>query len=451
MSRDDALWLLSVGACEVEAARAVAPHGAAPVVRVPIAADDLRAALLGLVERLRAGSPAPGAAVDARLRVAVSARWMTLATVLWSDALADAQRRDTYLRRQLEAGGARVDADARLVLDRRGRHGEPCAVAAYPAALLDAIAEAARALGARIECIAPFASAAAAAIPRGRRRARMAVAVVDGDALQMVVLAGGQAQFGPMLDDPDLADGTLAAVQRLWRRRRLVDPRLADLSPLHLVDLRADGAACDAATTTAGEIVDLLAPQDRRAEAGASIAAVRRLRSGVPLDALAAEGAPPWRWLAAAAAWIAAGVVAVHAARSTLAPAAPLPVAAAPQRSAEPPAPSRAELERIRATNAAVRALNFPITEALRDLLPARGSEVLLTALDIELPRSFAESAAAGVRIQAVAPDAGAMAQYLEALDRRQPAASALLLQHRLDDGAASQRLHFTVDWTWRE
>lgn len=456
------IWLIIVGSQQVEGAAWSGRERDPPTGHRIVPIDDgpnqtaeaaVRAALIELAKRLRAETK-PNAKRPWRIRAAVSARWATLTTIVWSDSLADPALREHHLRSQLVAAGAELGADDRVVFDAGGRFGQPCSVVAYPAMLVHALRDAATALNGRLECLLPIAQGAVGAALEQAKGPLTDLAIVETDELQFVRFDGDRVRFGPTIDEPDLADGTLHAVMRLWQRQRLRCGDTEESTRLHVVDLRAHQlASVDRSATQILRVA--FADHDAPDSTHAALACAMRLRPGMALDG-SAQSAPrvSRRLLLSCMALLAAIGLTAEATRQHLAPAAPRSDAAGAQASAlRAMTPTRAQLDRARSVNAAIRELNFPVTQVLDALLPARGSGVALVALDIQPDRTSSEpagAAAASIRISAVAPDASAMALYIDRLNRRQTLATAQLLQHQLDAADPLQRLRFVVEWTWR-
>jgi hypothetical protein len=368
-------------------------------------ADALDAAIA--LQPRRPGAP---------MHVVVSEHWLACAVLPWSGALGGAGA-ESFARARLGAAGFDVAADALVRLDD-APFGAPRLAVAYPRALVAALEEAARALGASLAGILPLGAAAW----RVHRLHGEALAVLDAAAL--TVLHGNARWIGHL--SIRAAQPTWAAVRTQWRRLRLRDVQLAARERLCVLDLAGELPANDEP-----ELRRLAAPQAGLAGVARAAGALRS-----PLDALDARPRAKARhWLAAACAAAAAGVLVLQAwqvhdelqARSA-SPARP----AAPAHESVPW--TREDLARVQSVNAAVRELNLPIAGLLAALQPPRDVRVAVLAVDVL--GSAQQDGASMVRIAAEAPSGIDMAR---------------LTRHEVDESAADKPYRFTLEATWRE
>lgn len=416
----------------------------------PLRADGGVPTLEDVETALQALPPAPGAA---RMRVLVADTWLAAATLPWSAGMRRTEVALTLARAQLLQAGCPVGAGDTIRLDD-APYGVPRLAVAYPAALVDAVSQAAGRLGVRVDSILPVTMAGWALARRAHKGRLAALALHDSGWTALAHdAAGGRGGLQELLVRAASAQEgqDTHPVQALWRPLCLREPYLAALAEVPLLDL-----SCDDPARQAGKPFAPLAPFTRVAEGGARnplllAAGVLRLRSA--LDAcsgLPQSSAPQWAVLAmtallAGAAWWQAAETGRRAAAAEAARVVTYVV--------KPPRPasdwSRADLARIAAVNAAIRELNLPVAAILRALEPP--ADLQVAVLGVETLAHASGGRESRVKIVAEARGPAEMARYLAFVSRSKPLNRAYLLQHEVGEASAGKPYRFTLEASWND
>lgn len=442
-----ATLLVVVGACRVDCAvvRGQGQWQPDSLAGADIAlADGAALPLAALAGALHA---LPALPAGTAMRVLVSDRWLGAVTMPWNPAAQDRDALMLAARGKLAAAGFDTGSGDTIKV-AEARFGAPRLTIDYPAALVNALAQGAARLDARLVSVLPL-SVAGWALAR-RHGALAALALVEDGLLALV-------RGGSCPDELTVRAGVAgsgaghAGLLAFWQRLSLRDPQLGRLAHVGLLDVRAGQGAPAPLPFVALAVPP--APGALSVPPGLRLAALlQHLRD--PLDAVA--GAPPVSMsrlaLVAGAALLAAGAAAqavrtsqeVHAWEEAAARAVPR------TRQAPRVLPwSAQELARVQAVNVAVRELNLPFGAILRTLAPP--PELRVAVLSVNTAPSRSSTQASSVKIVAEARTGAEMARYVAFLAERKPFTGAYLVEHEIDETAPERPYRFTLEAAWSD
>jgi hypothetical protein len=400
---------LVVGARRIDVGRVIAGRW----LPMSLASVDIVDGLASSLDSLVLPDSKPGGGAD--LHVVVSDRWLNVAEVPWSAALADGARADAVARQRLVEAGFGADAAATVRLDDAGFE-QPRLAVAYPAELLGALSALAQRSGLRLRSVLPLSVAGwhAHARPKGE-----AMLTVDDGAV--IVATGTRHRVGQVVVRTDTGSW-----QTQWARAQLRNPRLKSAQQPAVLDLSVrDGVPLPPALGLARAARKLRSPVDAVAQAPHSTvgwlaaACVALVALTLSLQAWQAQG----QRLAAGADWK----------RLQQQPAAA--VQAAPW--------TRQELAHVQSANAAIRELNLPIAALLAALQPPRDLRIAVLAVEA--------SGSATVRIKAETRTAAEMAKYAAFVASRNPFTEAYVTHHEVDTASPEKPYRFALEASWRE
>lgn len=379
----------------------------------------------------------------ASMQVVVSDAWLAGVSMPWSAALADGARAGQAARVHLAQAGFSLGTRD-VIRSGDGAFGAPRLVLGYPAALLEALTQAAAQVQARLDSVLAL-SAAAWPLEPGRAPV---LAVTDGGA---IVLASGRAGCASELTVRRLAAGQPVEQQlaTLWQRQCLRDPQLASRQQVRWLDLAAGAAA----PAPKAPFIALAMPGPAAAGGSAALRLAATVRPGCnSLDAVP-RAASPRAVAPMLVAALLAGAALLHAWQSARA-AGEMAARLQPAPASVAPAPSqvdwsRAEKARVPAVNIAIRELNLPIAAILRALEPPRGMRVAV--LGVTTAPATAAGQASRVKIVAEARTGAEMARYVAFLAERKPFTGAYLSEHEIDESVPERPYRFTLEASWKD
>jgi len=379
-----------------------------------------------------------------RVRVLVAERWLSLASVPWSPVLSQRAAVASYVSAHLSATGIALNAGDRLRLNDAPWR-QPVLVAAYPSALLELLKGFAIQLGGKLESVLPAGVSAVTGVCR-RLPSPAVVAVLEGGEVSFWRRQGGQ-----MLLVAPMA-GTVNATADLiqaWQRAQLRDPRLAGMSPLHLVDI--DGSLEKDATKHAEiKVLDFAGGLLANTPPALRLFMVKRAIS--PLDAVQRRpsNGPLQIGMAVVLSAMAVALLfqwgrlssTLESEREQLASRAPA-VKQATQTL------SKGEIERVRAVNIAIRQLNLPVGPLMQAMQPPR--DIAVALLGVAFTPGGEKGSDSLVKLTAETRSSIDMARYVAFLAERRPFVGAYLVSHEVVETDALKPYRFTVEAKWRE
>lgn len=380
----------------------------------------------------------------ARLRVLVSDRWLSSACVPWDSSQYSLGHAGSSALAYLRSAG-HESAGNEIVRLADAPWRAPRLAIAYPATLVEELRRWADSAEARLESVLSL-GAALAAVELGSLPNRRAVSSV----VEPVSVAAPLATFVKWSSDSarpeevivrplvttqqSLADALAAVTRRLsWNGPQDNDEEQPPA--LQVTDLSSE--------TPAGQLPSMM---------GWWIGHSRHLQKSraYPLDAM--PSLRGWSAMQVLALIVLTGACVLASAKVSGEYAAVLRLqsdvrTAAPVISAVP-APTREQLRKSAAVNAAITDLNVPVPYLMRALQPPKDIRVSLLGLEFA---SGTEGGRPLMKVSAESPSSRDMTQYVAFLADRKPFSSAYLTRHEVPEQGAASSFRFVVEVEWKE
>lgn len=451
----DPFWLVVIGASRVDAGlwrRRGWQDGS--VCRAAISEPGDLAALGQALESLAGHCKALGEASAktarggrCRVRILLADAWIDGTTLPWNPRALSGGALAAHARNTLIAAGVEM-ADDDVVRIGDAPYRQPRWAIAYPAPLLQALGEFAGALDAVLESVAPLGIAAVHAL--GKLPSGCALlALADENELSLWHCPNGAPRLlaaSPSGERPE------NALDLLWRRARLRDPRLEHIDKVAILDLAGKGV--ERAWETPRHVpVDL--PGMAAAEATGPLLqiAAQCCDRVFELDARQRYPRLNIRMIAAASLWLGiAATVLFQAVRTTGAEAdAKHKLEARTAAAAPKPAPtwSKGDVQRIQAVNVAIRELNLPVSALLQAVQPPKDIRVALLGVEFAPGRGNDDTPL--LKLTAESRTGEEMARYAGFLAGRRPLVDAYLVSHEVAETDPLKPYRFSVEAKWRE
>jgi hypothetical protein len=383
------------------------------------------------------------------MHVAVAERWLPCDTVPWSSALETADTQAAILAHMQQAGLNIQPEDT--VRYEQAPWGCARWAVAYPAALLQALAQCAQGLNGHLASVVPMASLALQQLERQMPGARL-VAYTDAQGLNLVEVEQGrvlsvlQRPIPVSLSNDQPA--TTASVIKVWRSIQLRSPQWESIAELPLLSEAANlGMSSEKG-------LNLIAWP--AVELGSTAPQVRALREFTahshPLNAVPARRRTTTLQailIAAAVALLALLAWKVTMNAQTIWQMEKL--ASTPSENTTPNVPStlnKAQQDQVAADNAAIRQLNLPVAQLLSALQPPKDIRVAL--LGIDLSDGAGGSSAAKFKLNAETLSGEEMTRYVGFLTTRKPFVNAYLVRHEVMQNMPELPWRFTLELTWQ-
>jgi hypothetical protein len=409
--------------------------------------DSLQLLQHHVAAHLESGVLAQG---DVEVRVGVSTRWLPNETLLWSDVQGAVGLR-ALAADYLQQSGFSIELQD-VVRWEDSPWGSPRWVIAYPAALVHALEQVARAVRGRLVSVLPTASLVAQLF--SQQCARVGdVGYVESGLFHLVEVSDGcvQSTVQRALDDSVLKTGGLRlaeGVSRLWHGIQLRTPHLYEVTELAVL-FEGDALEFDGATD-----LKLLAwPQAAQPQIAPMLRALRTVRhAGNALDAIKARASFSVKSIFLLG--VATVVVLVLVLLSLLNLQVIHKLESARQVSrakvvqSAPTAASKVQQDQVLAINAAIRQLNMPVAELLKTLNPPK--DIRVSLLGIDLSDSVSDTGLPKLKLNAEALSGEDMTRYVGFLDGRRPFVQATLVRHEVMSAVSASPWRFTMELTWQ-
>ena len=410
-----------------------------------------RDALLSLSSRLSlqqaAGVWPSSAGID--VYVAVSEQWLRCETVPWSRALYAGDTNAAVVAHMQNAGlGVQVQDTVRC---EEAPWARARWAVAYPAVLMQALAQCTQVLKGRLISVMPIASLASQQLVRQQVGARL-VAYTESHSFHLVEVERGRVlsvlQRPIPAALPNNAQTVWVGVLSLWHSIQLRSPHWSSVTELPLLT--------DASDSTVGNIQGLKRIDWPATEKNNTPPLLRALRAFAapahPLNAVAVQRRMGlWQAMLLAVAIVALALMGwkiamdAQAVRqtATMQPTGSTTAAPSLLRSL-----NKSQQEQVLAANIAIRQLNLPAAQLLRALAPPKDIRVAL--LGIDLSDSANESTTAKLKLNAETRSGEEMTRYIAFLADRKPFVQAYLVRHEVMQNMPERPWRFTLELTWQ-
>ncbi len=409
-----------------------------------------------------------------QIRVLISEAWLPTISVPWNPACMTDATAQAYAQVHLRAAGFEFSGADEIRLDD-APYGQPRVVVAYPAVLLEALANLAMQMKARLVSVLPLGLISGMSTQQqslaasGARQKDFALALIEKEQVTFVRFADGQLlhlisrSLRHSTGEESYLQSATAAVWAQWQRIQLRDARAAAIQHLHVLQL-------EQFVTAVGEdndgVIEVSLPPDPILEA------ITPTPRALQLARLAAESRHPLaarthvqrpqmplshRMLAGAVLMVAA--VSLFAMWRTdhetkMLQQRARAVAGLTQPDKRPGTLSGEQKNRIVAVNAAIRQLNMPVAALLHALQPP--GDIRVALLGVDLAGQGQTGTATGkpistLRITAEARTGEEMASYVAFLSDRRPFVAAYLVRHEVMETEAEKPYRFTAEAVWQE
>ncbi len=383
------------------------------------------------------------------IHVAVAERWLPYDTVPWSSALETGDTQAAVLAHMQQASLNMQPEDT--VRYEQAPWGCARWAVAYPAVLLQALAQCAQGLNGHLASVVPMASLALQQLERQLPGARL-VAYTDPQGLSLVEVEQGRVLS--VLQRPISASllsdqpATTASLLKVWRSIQVRSPQWESLAELPLLS----EAASPGLSSEKGLNVITWAP----AESGSIAPQVRALREFTahlhPLNAVPVRrGTTIFQAILIAAAVALLALLAWRVTVNTQTIWQMEKLASTPSENTTPNLTStlnKAQQDQVAAANAAIRQLNLPVAQLLSALQPPKDIRVAL--LGIDLSDGVNGSSAAKFKLNAETLSGEDMTRYVGFLATRKPFVNAYLVRHEVMQNMPEMPWRFTLELTWQ-
>lgn len=387
-----------------------------------------------------------------RVFAAVAEPWLRCETLPWHTALGVGHFRSAVAAQMLSAhdGGSPQDTV------RFEETGWGCArwAVIYPAGLMRALDQFAQIAGGQLARLLPL-SALVADHLRGHKVAARLLAFSEGGNLNLVESVRGRVHgvmHRPLPPATSAAASVpLRAVAHLWRSIQLRSPHWATVNELPYLTLGKSANAADQTNVSGIRLIHWQPLED--GVASPLLPALRDFRqSSHPLDAVTEEvGTKIWQTAVFAAVVVVLIFLAWTMTSRMTAVTQSMQAERVSQKIGAPSATkplTKAQLEQVLATNAAVRQLNFPAAPILRALKPPQDIRVAL--LGIDLSESVGSVSAPKLKLNAETRTGEDMTQYVAFLTNRKPFTQVYLVRHEVMQKMPESPWRFTLEVTWQ-
>jgi hypothetical protein len=381
--------------------------------------------------------------------VAVSEQWLRSETVPWGRALYAGDTNAAVVAYMQGAGlGVQVQDTVRYEEAPWG-----CArwAVAYPAVLMQALAQCTQVLKGRLISVMPTASLVSQQLVRQQVGARL-VAYTESHSFHLVEVERGRVLSVLQRPMPaalsNNAQTVWVGVLSLWHSIQLRSPHWASVTELPLLT--------DASDSTVGSVQGLKRIDWPAIEQNSTPPLLRALRAFAapahPLNAVAVQRRMGlWQAMLLAVAIVALALMGWKIAMDAQAVRQMATMQPTGSTTAAPSLPrslNKSQQEQVLAANIAIRQLNLPAAQLLRALAPPKDIRVAL--LGIDLSDSANESAAAKFKLNAETRSGEEMTRYIAFLADRKPFVQAYLVRHEVMQNMPERPWRFTLELTWQ-
>jgi len=383
-----------------------------------------------------------------KIRILLANTWIDGLSVPWNPRAITGKALTAHARATLAAIGISLAADD-IVRIEDGRYRQPRWAVVYPASLLQTLADFAGQLNAVLESIAPLSIAAIDAM--GKKTADCPLlALADETECSLWYCPNGASHH--LLARSPLGEQGSETLEILWRRVRLRDPRLSNVTQMLILELA--GQRQGRSQETQGQVrVNLprLAADDTT---GPLLQVAGLCRDKVfELDARQRHPRIGIRLAVALSLWLGIAGWILFQAGGTASVEADVQgkLEARTRTTAPKPAPvwSKADIQRIEAVNVAIRELNLPVSALLQAIQPPQDIRVALLSVEFSPGRRNDDMPL--LKLMAESRTGEEMARYTAYLAERRPLVDAYLVSHEVTEGDPLRPYRFTVEAKWRE
>jgi HAMP domain-containing protein len=387
---------------------------------------------------------------DARhlnLRVVLADRWLAMACVPWSSAMAEHLAAHAFAREYLNQIGFDISPADLLRLDDSAFGVARWAVC-YPAVLLQSIATCANRWNMPCQTIRPQ---SVLAWEHLRRQKTAAMAIVGEDSVVFGFSESDRGWGAPRLSGIHMMVGSIGdapgkRLQIAWQRCCLRYPAVQRMNEVLVWD------ATNPAAIGAVKQAPFLPAQENLSGRGADTQWLSAFSNRHALDAVSLpNGHSVWLWALLSALVLAACLMVADAwnQRNLAMLARDASDAARPAKSVSKAIPlSRDEQSRLLSVNAAIRQINAPIGDVLQALIPPR--DIRVAVLSVETVLQDSDRATNVLKVKAEALSSDDMTRYAAFIAGRRPFARAYLTHHEVQN-SPSERIRFTLEAQWND
>lgn len=397
-----------------------------------------------LKEILKEGIGESGGLIS-RITVLVSDFWLVFGEVPWGSHLHNRASAISYARNHLSNMGFELNVDDVIRLDDSS-YGMPRLVVAYPAELLAALSQLAFDLGARLSSVLPL-GVAAWYLAKQQIGDQLYVSVVLDENVMSLAYGNNlkQLNFSDILVRNDIEGNNelWPSIYAAWKRMSARHPYLSEVKTLPVLDLHSEPRELSIGND---RLLYIKLPERNYKQKVFPSLQLAEFSDSLflEIDAISRrQNVSATKLVLCVVIALASLVIVCHSIflntriksltnQLQIAQSAKLPV--------KKKLWNREELAKAKAVNSAIRDLNFPIVEILRDLQPTDDDQVAI--LSFETSNLISDEGGVNIKIMAEALNGDEMARYLRLLGERKRFSISYLIRHEVDGEKSGSNTH---------